>query len=64
MLSNHTIQTLRQLKLGAMADAYTRQIEDPNSQNYSFEERFGLLVDHEWTHRENQRQNRLVRTHT
>ncbi len=49
------------MKLGAMADAYTRQIEDPNSQNYSFEERFGLLVDHEWTHRENQRQNRLVR---
>jgi DNA replication protein DnaC len=61
MLNNHTVQMLRQMKLGAMADGYARQLEDPTLQNYTFEERFGLLVDHEWTSRENHRQNRLIR---
>lgn len=44
-----------------MADAYTRQLQDPNAQGLSFEERFGLLVDHEWVSRQNHRQQRLIR---
>lgn len=61
MLTNPTLQYLRQMKLGAMADAYTRQLQDPNIQDLSFEERFGLLVDHEWVSRQNHRQQRLIR---
>lgn len=61
MLTNPTLQYLRQMKLGAMADAYTHQIQDPNAQQLSFEERFGLLVDHEWVSRRNHRQQRLIR---
>lgn len=61
MLNHHTAQTLRQMKLGAMADAYTHQLQDPNIQGLGFEERLGLLVDYEWTSRQNHRQNRLIR---
>lgn len=61
MLNNPTIQSLKDMKLGAMADAYARQLQDPNAQGLSFEERFGLLVDHEWTSRQNHRQQRLIR---
>jgi DNA replication protein DnaC len=61
MLNNHTTQRLRELKLGGMADAFTHQLQDPNIQACSFEERFGLLVDHEWTSRQNHRLNRLIR---
>lgn len=61
MLNHPTIQTLRQMKLGAMADAYLRQLQDPTVQTCSFDERFGLLVDHEWTSRQNHRLNRLIR---
>ncbi|GMA60307.1 ATP-binding protein [Alicyclobacillus fastidiosus] len=61
MLTNPTLQYLRQMKLGAMADAYTQQLQDPNAQSLTFEERFGLLVDHEWVNRQNHRQQRLIR---
>ena len=61
MLTDPTLQYLRQLKLTAMADAYTRQLEDPQIRSLSFEERFGLLVDHEWVSRQNHRQQRLIR---
>lgn len=61
MLTSPTLQYLRQMKLGAMADAYTQQLQDPNAQGLTFEERFGLLVDHEWVHRQNNRQQRLIR---
>lgn len=61
MLSSPTLQYLRQMKLGAMADAYTRQLQDPTTDGLTFEERFGLLVDHEWVSRQNHRQQRLIR---
>ena len=61
MLSDPTLQYLRQMKLSAMADAYTRQLQDPNVHGFSFEERFGLLVDHEWVSRQNHRQQKLIR---
>jgi hypothetical protein len=37
-----------------MALAYQKQLEEAEVQGLSFEERFGLLVDHHWTWRENQ----------
>lgn len=61
MLTDPTLQYLRQMKLGAMADAYTRQLQDLTIHGLSFEERLGLLVDHEWTSRQNHRQQRLIR---
>ncbi|WDL98483.1 IS21-like element helper ATPase IstB [Alicyclobacillus sp. ALC3] len=61
MLTDPTVHYLRQMKLGAMADAYARQVQDPAIHDLTFEERFGLLVDQEWVSRQNHRQERLIR---
>lgn len=60
MLNQPTINTLRSLKLTGMADAYTQQLEQPDVQRLSFDERLALLVDRETTHRESRRQRRLL----
>ena len=39
------------MKLSAMASSYRQQAEDNKSNKLSFDERFGLLVDTEWTMR-------------
>lgn len=44
-----------------MADSYQNQLLDSNFQVLSFEERFGLLVDTEWSRRENIRLTSLIR---
>lgn len=60
MLTNHTLDKLRSLKLTGMADAFTQQLEQPAAHELSFNERFALLVDREMTHRENRRLTRLL----
>ena len=60
MLTNHTLDKLRSLKLTGMADAFTQQLEQPVTHELSFGERFALIVDREITHRENRRLTRLL----
>lgn len=60
MLINHTLDKLRSLKLTGMADAFTQQLEQPDTHELAFNERFALLVDREATHRENRRLTRLL----
>jgi DNA replication protein DnaC len=62
MLTQQTLQHLRALKLLGMADAFAQQLEQPQTQSLSFEERFALLVDRERTHRDNRRLQRLLRS--
>ena len=52
MLIEQTLDKLNAMKLGAMADAVQRQLQTDAAAALSFEERFGLLVDVEWTARE------------
>lgn len=61
MLIQQTLQHLQQLKLTGMADALKAQQEQPTLHSLSFEERLGLLVDHEITERSNRRLNNLLR---
>jgi DNA replication protein DnaC len=49
------------MKLSIMAAAFHRQLGESGFKDVSFEERFGLLVDAEWTARKNNRLKRLVR---
>lgn len=56
-----TQRKLHEMRLSAMADAYQNQLLDPNYQALSFEERFGLLVDLEWSRRKNNRLSSLIR---
>lgn len=61
MLNNQTIEKLVSMKLSSMGNEYCRQLESRDTTALSFEERFGMLVDAEWTSRHNSRLNRLLR---
>jgi IstB-like ATP binding protein len=55
MLDNQTLEQLRRLRLSGMAAAFAQQLEQPELQTLSFEERFSLLLDRELNLRENRR---------
>jgi len=57
MLEQQTINKLREMKLEGMIEEYKRQEEMTEYSIMLFEERFGFLVDHEWTCKH----NRLVK---
>jgi len=58
MTHEQTIEKLYDLKLGAMAEAFRDMLSRPEQGQLTFAERLGLLVDHEWLRRE---ENRLTR---
>jgi DNA replication protein DnaC len=62
MLNQPTLNTLRGLRLIGMAEAFAQQLEQPDVQRLSFDERFALLVDREFTYRQNRRLQRLLHT--
>jgi DNA replication protein DnaC len=56
-----TLHNLRALKLTGMANALTRQQEQPMLHlDLSFDERFALLVEHEVTHRRSRAQQKRL----
>jgi len=61
MLSNTTVGKLHEMKMSVMAKTFREQLEDSNMDSLSFEERFGLLVDAEWSARKTNRLKRLIR---
>jgi len=60
MLIEQTLDKLYTMKLNAMADALKELIQHPHTQDLSFEERFGLIVDRQWTWKEDRRMKRLL----
>lgn len=61
MLTKATIERLRSMRLSAMAEAFARQMEDAQMSSLSFEERFSMLVDHEWLVRRNKALSRRLK---
>lgn len=61
MLDQNTVSKLQEMRLGTMAASFQKQLADNAASELSFEERFGLLVDAEWTARKNNRLTRLIR---
>ncbi len=61
MNTEQTLEKLNWIKVCTMADAYSRQLKNPEIQSLSFDDRFGLIVDTEWTSRQNKRLANLVR---
>jgi DNA replication protein DnaC len=61
MLSGPTMEKLRELRLEGMVAMLEAQKGDPSVRRLSFEERFGLLVDAEWTHQQDKRLRRRLR---
>lgn len=61
MINETTISKLNEMRLNTMADIYRQQLQDISYQDLSFEERFGLIVDIEWSRRKNNKLTRLIR---
>ncbi len=61
MLDQNTVSKLREMKMGVMASAFNNQLGNNSFLEMSFEERVGLIVDAEWTSRQNNRLTRLIR---
>lgn len=60
MLNEPTVQKLYAMRLGAMAESWQQQQQNPELFDLNFDERFALLVDTEFLARENKRLKRLL----
>lgn len=60
MMTHHTLDQLRALRLTGMADALTEQLTQPGMSAMGFEERLALLVDREILTRDERRYSRLL----
>jgi len=62
MLTQQTLDKLYDMKLTAMAEAFAQQLAQPDLGELSFEDRFAMIVDRQWTFKEDRRMNRLLTT--
>ena len=61
MTNQSTIDKLLEMRLTSMSDAFITQINDPKMKDFSFEDRFALLVDVEYNNRKSNGLKRLIR---
>jgi len=61
MLTKLTMERLRAMRLSGLAEAFSRQIEDAQMSSLSFEERFSMMVDHQWMARQNKALDRRLK---
>lgn len=61
MINKSTVDKLIEMRLTAMSDAFRVQMSDPKMKEATFEERFGMMVDIEYTKRKNNRLERLIK---
>jgi DNA replication protein DnaC len=64
MLREQTMEKLTELKLWSMAKAFKEQSLDPAMAGMSFEDRFGLIVDRQWSERNSSRIANLIKSAT
>jgi len=61
MLTNETVSKLYEMHMGTMARAFSAQLTDSQFSELSFEERFSILVDAEWSSRKSNHLKRLIK---
>ena len=61
MVVEQTLDMLRKMKLHSMADEYDRQLGDPQIKSMSFDDRLGIMIDIEYSRRQNGRLARLIK---
>lgn len=62
MIDQSTLETLRSMRLSAMAQSFEDQLNDLETYcSLSFEERFGLLVDAEWAKRQSNKLSKAIK---
>jgi DNA replication protein DnaC len=62
MLTQQTIEKLRAMRLRGLAEAYQRQLDNPEAAALTFDERLAMLVDQQTTWRENLALQRRLKT--
>ena len=63
MIDTSLLNQLRKLRLGSMADALQLQLDQVSTyEGLAFTERLSLLIDHELLNRDQNKQDRLIRT--
>ena len=60
MLTNETMSKLQDMRLGVMAKQFKEQLDDPQFASMSFEDRFSILVDAEWSTRKSNHLKSLI----
>jgi DNA replication protein DnaC len=60
MLREPTLEKLYDMKLNGMAQAFKEQLRHPTVNELSFDERFSLLVDQQWSWQEERKMKRLL----
>lgn len=60
MMNQTTVNKLNDMRLSAMAQAYRDQMENTELAQLSFDERFGMMVDFEWSRRKSNHLSRLI----
>jgi len=61
MDNNQTIQKLKQMRLGAMAELHLQYVKNNQLNECTPDEYLGMLTDHEWDNRQNQKIARLIK---
>lgn len=61
MLNQATIDKMHAMKMSAMAEAFRHQMGSSQSTELSFEERLGMLIDTEWSCREQKKLTRRLK---
>ena len=61
MLTNATVEKMHSLRLAALAEAFQAQLARPEYADLDFAERVGMLVDAEWTARDQKSQKRRLK---
>lgn len=61
MNNNQTIEKLKQMRLGAMAELHLQYVKNNQLNDITIDEYLGLLIEHEWEHRQNMKIERLIR---
>ena len=61
MLNEETVRKLIEMRMSAMAESYSEQMTNTGYQDMAFEDRFNLLVDHEYSRRKSNTLQRLIK---
>jgi DNA replication protein DnaC len=62
MLKQATIDKLHEMRMSTMARAFEQQCSSHDFDDFSFEDRFSMLVDKEWDKRRSNKKQRLIRS--
>lgn len=61
MNNNNTIEKLKQMRIGAMAELHLQHVKNNGIESFTPDEYLAILTDHEWESRQNQKIDRLLK---